>query len=253
MFHLTKFKRLIFRQLIDSKSSTYTYLLGCEKTRECILIDTVDIQSERDLKLLKELNLQLVYEVETHGNLKILKILVHADHITGAEKLKKHFPKSKSVISHNSGANIEGVIKVKEGDLIKFGDYAIKVLETPGHTDGCLTYVYNDEMCFTGDSLMIRACGRTDFQQGSPKLLFNSIKNKLYKLPKTCKVFPGHDYKGMLHSTIEEEQLHNPRVFEKQNFEDFEKIMNNLNLKKPDLIDIAVPANLVGGKEIKKE
>lgn len=140
------------------------------------------------------------------------------------------------------------MIKVKEGDEIKFGEYTLKVLETPGHTDGCLTFLFNDEMCFTGDSLMIRACGRTDFQQGSPKRLYNSIKNKLYKLPKTCKLYPGHDYKGMLYSTIEEEQKFNPRIFENQTFEEFEKIMNNLNLKKPELIDIAVPANLVGGK-----
>lgn len=228
---------MFFKQLFDPRSSTYTYLLACEETREAILIDPVDVQAERDVKLLKELNFKLIYDVETH---------VHADHVIGGYQLRKHLPNVKTILGANSGAKFDEAIFVKEGDSIKFGKLSVQVLETPGHTNGCLSFVYNNEMVFTGDSLLIRLCGRTDFQQGDSKKLYQSIQ-KIYKLPDTCKVYPGHDYKGMLSSTVEEEKKFNLRIHQEQTEEGFVKIMSELKLQKPQLIDIAVPANLLGG------
>jgi sulfur dioxygenase len=231
------FGKMIFRQLFEPKSSTYTYILGCEKTRQAVLIDGVDIMVDRDLKLLKELDLTLVYDIETH---------VHADHVFASHGLRQHLPDVKTVLSKHSGASFDHLILVEEGDKVKFGDLELNVLETPGHTAGCLTFVYNNEMCFTGDSLLIRGCGRTDFQGGSPKTLFESI-HKLYKLPDTCAVYVGHNYNGQLMTTIGEEKKYNARASLKHTQEQFIDIMNNLKLAKPQLIDIAVPANFKGG------
>lgn len=234
---------MIFRQLFDTKSSTYTYLLGCEETREAVLIDPVDTQIERDLKLLKELNLNLIYDIETH---------IHADHVTAGHALRKHISSVKTIVGINSGAKFDEAVFVKDGDHIKFGKQALLVLETPGHTSGCTSYIYQDEMVFTGDALFIRGCGRTDFQQGDPKKLFESVQ-KIYKLPGTCKVYPAHDYKGMMHSTIDEEKNFNPRLHKDQTEEGFVKIMSELKLQKPGLIDVAVPANLLGGETVESK
>lgn len=228
---------MIFRQLFDTKSSTYTYILGCEETREAVLIDPVNVQVERDLKLLKELNLKLIYDVETH---------VHADHITAGYQIRKDLPNVKTVLGANSGAKFDSSVFVKEGDEIKFGKLVLKAIETPGHTPGCITYNYKDEMVFTGDALFVRGCGRTDFQKGSPNELYHSIQ-KIYKLPDKCKIYPGHDYKGFIESTVEEEKKFNPRITKDQTEEGFVKIMTELKLQKPVMIDIAVPANLLGG------
>ncbi|MFN8671793.1 MAG: MBL fold metallo-hydrolase [Candidatus Sericytochromatia bacterium] len=226
---------MIFRQMYDSETSTYTYLLADETTKEAILIDSVLEQVERDLKVLKELDLNLKYLMETH---------VHADHITGITKMKAFFPQAKSVLFNDSG-NISADLYSYDNQEFDFGNHKIKVLSTPGHTNGCVSY-YIEGMVFTGDALLIRGTGRTDFQQGSPEKLYNSITNRLFTLPDETIVYPGHDYKGMESSTIAEEKQFNPRLAGKTK-EDFIEIMNNLNLPYPKKIQASVPANIVSG------
>lgn len=226
---------LIFRQLFEPVSSTYTYLLADADTKEAVLIDPVLETANRDATLVKDLGLKMVYAANTH---------CHADHITGTGVLKKLLPGSKSVISKDSGAIAD--IHIQEGDHIKFGRYSLEVRSTPGHTDGCLTYVLNDKsMAFTGDALLIRGCGRTDFQQGCPNTLYHSVHSKIFSLPDSCHLYPAHDYKGQTVTTVDEEKRLNPRLTKSE--AEFVKIMNNLNLPKPGQIDIAVPANLKCG------
>lgn len=229
---------LIFRQLFDPQSSTYTYLLGDGETREAILIDPVFEQADRDAALLNELNLKLVATVDTH---------VHADHVTGAWLLKKRLG-SKIAISASGGA--EGAdIYLDEGDRVTFGQRHIRALSTPGHTDGCMTYVLDDDsMAFTGDALLIRGCGRTDFQQGSPHRLYHSVHDKVFALPEDTLLYPAHDYRGLTVTSVAEEKSHNPRLGAEIGEEDFAGYMNNLGLPHPKKIDEAVPANLVCGK-----
>lgn len=225
----------LFRQLFESESSTYTYLLADTDTREAVLIDPVLETVDRDLKLINELGLKLILAVNTH---------CHADHITGTGLLKKKVFGLKSCISKHSGATAD--ILLSEGDRIAFGKHCLMVRETPGHTDGCVTYVTGDQsMAFTGDALLIRGCGRTDFQQGCPKRLYESVHKKIFTLPGQCFIYPAHDYKGQTVSTVCEEKKFNPRLTKTQ--DEFVNIMNNLNLPKPKKIDIAVPANLVCG------
>ncbi|XP_056399154.1 persulfide dioxygenase ETHE1, mitochondrial-like isoform X2 [Hyla sarda] len=177
----------------------------------------------------------MVYAVNTH---------CHADHITGTGVLKKLLPGCKSVISKDSGAVAD--IHIQEGDLIKFGKYSLEARATPGHTDGCLTYVLNDKsLAFTGDALLIRGCGRTDFQQGCPKALYQAVHSKIFTLPDSCHLYPAHDYTGQTVTTVEEEKRLNPRLTKTE--AEFVEIMNNLNLPRPGQIDIAVPANLKCG------
>ncbi|KAI7806107.1 persulfide dioxygenase ETHE1, mitochondrial [Triplophysa rosa] len=225
----------IFRQLFEAESSTYTYLLADTDTREAVLIDPVLETVDRDLKLITELGLTLKVALNTH---------CHADHITGTGLLKKKVFGLKSAISKHSGAAAD--IQLSDGDRITFGKHNLTVLETPGHTDGCVTYVTEDHrMAFTGDTLLIRGCGRTDFQQGCPKRLYQSIHKKIFTLPGSCFIYPAHDYKGQTVSTVDEEKKFNPRLTKSQ--DEFVNIMNSLDLPKPKKIDISVPANLVCG------
>ncbi|GAA6220445.1 persulfide dioxygenase ETHE1, mitochondrial [Lates japonicus] len=226
---------LLFRQLFESESSTYTYLLADTETEEAVLIDPVLETIDRDLKLIRELGLNLKVAVNTH---------CHADHITSTGLMKKRLVGLKSAISKHSGASAD--IFLSEGDKITFGKHHLSVRNTPGHTDGCLTLVLGDQsMAFTGDALLIRGCGRTDFQQGCAKRLYESIHQKIFTLPDQCLIYPAHDYLGQTVSTVGEERKFNPRLT--KSLEEFVKIMNNLNLPKPSKIDISVPANLVCG------
>ncbi|KAA1189595.1 MBL fold metallo-hydrolase [Pseudohalioglobus sediminis] len=229
---------MIFRQLFDSESSTYTYILGCPRTREAIVIDSVFEQHARDAALLRELDLQVRYALDTH---------VHADHVTGAWLLRQHLG-ARSVLSCQAGVEDVDVI-VDQGDELAFGDLRVEVRATPGHTDGCLTFVTGDrDMAFTGDCLLIRGAGRTDFQAGDAHLLWRSIREQIFTLPDDCLIYPGHDYDGRTVSTVLEEKTFNPRIGGEAREEDFVGYMQNMNLPHPRLIDIAVPANLKGGK-----
>lgn len=225
---------MIFRQMYDSETSTYTYLLGDEETKEAILIDSVLEQSDRDIKIINELGLKLKYLMETH---------VHADHITGIAKLKNSFPDAKSVLFNDSG-NITADIYSNDNDEFFFGNKKIKVLSTPGHTNGCVSY-YTEGMVFTGDTLLIRGCGRTDFQNGCPKKLYNSVTHKIFSLPDDTIIYPAHDYKGLESSTVLEEKQFNPRLTKSK--DEFVQLMNNLNLPYPKKIQESVPANIVSG------
>ncbi len=226
---------MIFHQLFEAESSTYTYLLACEKTREAILIDPVLETVERDAKIIRELELKLLYTVETH---------VHADHITGADKLKKLF-QSKTILSKHANIPCADIL-VCEGDIIKFGELQLKIFETRGHTDSCMS-LYLDGMVFTGDLLFIRGTGRTDFQQGNSKLMYQNIHQKIFSLPPDTKIYPGHDYKGMSYTTVSQELKFNPRVGGGKTEEDFIKIMQELKLADPKKLAVAVPANLKCG------
>jgi glyoxylase-like metal-dependent hydrolase (beta-lactamase superfamily II)/rhodanese-related sulfurtransferase len=228
----------IFRQLFDGRSSTFTYLLADKVTREAVLIDSVFEQFTRDSALIQELGLKLLYTLETH---------VHADHVTAAWLFKERFG-SKIVVSAAGGA--EGVdVAVHEGDVIRFGSESLTVLATPGHTNGCVTFVTADrELAFTGDALLIRAAGRTDFQQGDAHLLYHSVHEKIFTLPAECLLYPGHDYQGRGVTTVEEEKRHNPRLGGERSEGDFVGYMQNLGLPHPKQIDVAVPANLRAGR-----
>jgi glyoxylase-like metal-dependent hydrolase (beta-lactamase superfamily II)/rhodanese-related sulfurtransferase len=225
---------MLLRQLFDYETWTYTYLLADEETGEAVLIDPVIDQVERDIKLIDELGLNLVYTLDTHA---------HADHITGSGLLRKRLG-SKAVMSAAVGA--EGVdIAVQDGDRLKFGSIELEVRTTPGHTDGCVTFVTgNHEHAFTGDALFIRGTGRTDFQQGSAHTLYRSIHDKIFTLPDDTIIWPGHDYRGMTFTTVGEEKRHNPRVGDGKTEQEFVEIMDNLQLPAPKKIDVAVPANL---------
>lgn len=228
---------MIFRQLFDAESWTYTYLLADPNTREAALIDSVQEQSERDAKVLHELGLTLKYLLETH---------VHADHITGVSKLKTLYPSAQSVVSERAGATCAD-IKVNDGDPIQIGNITLQVLATPGHTDGCVSY-YTDGKVFTGDALLIRGCGRTDFQQGDAGRLYDSVNTQLFTLPEETLVYPAHNYIGLTCSSIAEEKSHNPRLGKHKSRAEFIAIMNNLNLPYPKKIMESVPANLECGQ-----
>lgn len=227
---------MIFRQLFDPTSSTYTYLLG--DSREALLIDPVYEQVPRDLALLQELGLRLQTTLDTH---------VHADHVTGAWRLRQ---RCDSQIALAAVAGAEGVNRpLRHGDRIDFGTRHLTVRATPGHTNGCLTYVLDDQSkAFTGDSLLIRGCGRTDFQQGSPQQLFDSVRQQILTLPDDCLLYPGHDYRGITVTTVAEERRFNPRLGGDVDVGDFTGHMNNLNLPHPKLMAVAVPANLRCGE-----
>ena len=227
---------LIFRQLFDPASSTYTYLLGDEG--QAVLIDPVFEHERRDVALLRELGLELVATLDTH---------VHADHVTGAWLLKQRCS-SQILLSEDSlAANADRLLK--HSDSVAFGRRRLEVRATPGHTSACLTYVLDDQsMAFTGDSLLIRGCGRTDFQQGSPTQLFRSVKEQIFSLPDACLLYPAHDYRGLTVTSVGEERRYNPRLGGDVNEGDFAGHMNNLGLPHPKLMDIAVPANLQCGR-----
>lgn len=235
--------KLLFRQLFEKESSTYTYLLAdvSHPEKPALLVDPVDKTVDRDLSLVKDLGLKLIYAINTH---------VHADHVTGTGLIKTKSPGVKSIISKASNAKAD--LFVEAGDKIRFGDLFLEVRATPGHTVGCVTYVTGDgpnqaqpRMAFTGDTLLIRACGRTDFQGGSSEQLYKSVHSQIFTLPKDTLLYPAHDYKGFTVTTVEEEMLYNPRLTKDE--ETFKNIMKDLNLQYPKMIDVAVPANMVCG------
>ncbi|GAV78686.1 Lactamase_B domain-containing protein [Cephalotus follicularis] len=236
-------KKLLFRQLFEKDSSTYTYLLAdvSHPQKPALLIDPVDKTVDRDLSLIKELGLKLIYAMNTH---------VHADHVTGTGLIKSKVSGVKSIISKASGSKAD--LLIEPGDKVSFGDLFLEVRATPGHTLGCVTYVTGDgpdqpqpRMAFTGDTLLIRGCGRTDFQGGSSQQLYNSVHSQIFTLPKDTFIYPAHDYRGFTVSTVGEEMLYNPRLTKDE--ETFEGIMKNLNLSYPKMMDVAVPANMVCG------
>nr|GME06352.1 persulfide dioxygenase ETHE1 homolog, mitochondrial-like [Ipomoea batatas] len=221
--------KLLFRQLFEKDSSTFTYLLAdaLHPEKPALLIDPVDKTVDRDLSLVKELGLKLIYALNTH---------VHADHVTGTGLIKSKVPGVKSIISKESNASAD--VFIEPGEKIYFGDLFLEVRATPGHTSGCVTYVTGDgsnqpypRMAFTGDALLIRGCGRTDFQ--------------IFSLPKDTLVYPAHDYKGFTVSTVGEEIQYNPRLTKDK--ETFKEIMENLKLPYPKMMDVAVPSNMVCG------
>ncbi|XP_015521087.2 persulfide dioxygenase ETHE1, mitochondrial [Neodiprion lecontei] len=225
----------LFRQLFDPVSSTYTYLLGDVTKREAILIDPVIEHAERDANMINELGLCLKYAVNTH---------MHADHITGTGKLKILLPSCRSMISRASGA--EADILLNPQDNIEFGRHQLKVLPTPGHTEGCVTYVCHEQgIAFTGDTLLIRGCGRTDFQGGSSATLYKSVHSVIFNFPLNYRLYPAHDYTGRTVTTVGEEKVYNPRL--SKSLDEFIHIMENLNLPYPKMIDKAVPANKICG------
>jgi sulfur dioxygenase len=229
---------MIFRQLFEPQSSTYTYLLADEASREAILIDPVFEEVRREIALIQELGLTLVATLDTH---------VHADHVTGASLLKAKLG-SRIALSAQSGA-AGADIYLKPGDRVAFGKRHVEARATPGHTNGCMTFVLDDHsMAFTGDALLIRGCGRTDFQQGSARTLFRSVREQIFSLPASCTIYPGHDYNGSTASSVGEEMAHNPRLGDGIREDDFCGYMDNLGLAHPKKMDIAVPANLKCGK-----
>ena len=229
---------MLFRQLFDPQSSTYTYLLADMEAKEAILIDPVYEQARRDGALLSELGLKLLFTVETH---------VHADHVTGGWLLR-HSAGSKFALSGDGGA--EGVDRpLSHGDRIEFGSRYLTVRATPGHTAGCMTFVLDtEEMAFTGDCLLIRGCGRTDFQGGDAGEMYQSIHTQIFTLPEHCLLYPGHDYRGLMVTSVEEEKAFNPRLGGQLSQSDFVGFMDNLGLDHPKKMDIAVPANLNCGR-----
>ena len=226
---------MIFRQVFDNKSSTYTYLIASAKGREAVIIDPVIENVESYIKLLKELDLKLVKVIDTH---------IHADHITGASKLKKVTNCSTIMGEHTPADTVE--IKVKDEEIIKIDQIEIKAMYTPGHTSDSYSFLMNKYL-FSGDTLLINGTGRTDFQNGSSKDAYNSLFNKLLKLPDDTVLYPGHDYNGRLSSTIGKEKKHNPRL-QVENVDQYIEIMSNLNLSKPKMIDHNISRNLKLGK-----
>lgn len=224
----------MFRQLYDATSSTYTYLLADPATRQAVLIDPVFEQHERDAALVRELDVVLIATLDTH---------VHADHVTGAWLMKQEFG---SRIGLAKAYNVSAVdLPLAHGDVVRFGERSLEVRATPGHTAGCLAFVEHDaEMVFTGDALLIRGAGRTDFQAGSAATLFRSIRDQIFSLPRHYTVYPAHDYRGRTSSSVQEECAHNPRIGGEAREEDFVGYMNNLGLPHPKKLDVALPANL---------
>jgi sulfur dioxygenase len=228
---------MIFRQLFEPTTSTFTYLLADPVTREALLIDPVVEEVGTYVALLRELDLTLVYTLETH---------VHADHVTAGSVLRERLG-SKTVVQADAGAPCADV-RVRQGDRIRLGSVDLEVRQTPGHTDGCVAYVGADRV-FTGDALLIGGCGRTDFQQGDAGTLYDSLHREIFTLPPDTLVYPGHDYKGRTVSTVKEELANNARLGGGKTREQFVGIMANLNLAYPKQIDRAVPANQRCGDE----
>ena len=263
---------MIFRQLFDRESSTYTYLIGDEQSRQAAIIDPVRELVERDRKLVEELGLRVRYVLDTH---------VHADHVTGAALLRNALG-AKTVVSARAGAPCAD-IRLEDGAVLELGALRIEARHTPGHTDGDVTYVVSDmvsegisdmvsegisdgishvvsngirdvvgdgeqpPIAFTGDTLLIRGCGRTDFQQGDPEALYRSVHEKIFTLPDTTYLYPAHDYKGRTRTTVGEEKRFNPRLGGDRTVEEFVSLMKNLHLAQPAKMAESVPANLQCG------
>jgi sulfur dioxygenase len=222
---------MIFRQLFEPLSSTYTYLLGCKDTGQAVLIDPVIVSIDRDLAEVHRLGLALAYTLDTH---------IHADHITAALELKK---KVGSKIAAPAFDRLPCAdVGIEEDKLFQVGSLRLQPLHTPGHTDGHFAYVLGDKV-FTGDALLIDGCGRTDFQSGNADALYKSIKEKLFSLPAETLVYPAHDYQNRHVSSIAQEKTRNPRLGGGRSLDEFKSIMANLNLPYPKFIDYAVPGN----------
>jgi glyoxylase-like metal-dependent hydrolase (beta-lactamase superfamily II) len=226
---------MIFRQLFDPETSSYSYLLADERTREAVLIDSVAEQLERDLSLVRELELRLVYALETH---------VHADHVTGAGRLREALG-ARVAVSERSGVHNADQL-LRDGEWLAFGGHRLEARATPGHTGGCMTFVA-DGLAFTGDALLIRGCGRTDFQEGDSATLYRSVRERILSLPETTALYPAHDYRGRTQTTVAEELRHNPRLGSSKSREAFVQLMAELKLAYPKRMDEAVPANLYAG------
>ena len=223
---------VIFRQLFDRQSCTYTYLLADEKSREGVFIDSVWECGHRDGSLLQELDIKLKYLLETH---------VHADHITGVKKLREttgacfalgeasRHPQADRLLSH--------------GDVLSFGSHQIRAIAVAGHTEACIAYACGNKL-FTGDALLVRGCGRTDFQGGSPERLYHSVHRQIYTLADDTLIYPGHDYHGRTVSTVGEEKRFNPRLKLTISLDQFSDIMDTLGLPYPKMMDVALPKNL---------
>ena len=224
----------MFKQMFDAESSTLTYLIVDDVTREALLIDPVASYVDEYIALIKALNCLLKYSVETH---------VHADHITASGKLREKLNLQTAVGELCGAATAD--IQLKEGDVLIVGYQTIKVIATPGHTAGSLSFLWHDKL-FTGDALLINGCGRTDFQGGDAGVLFDSISNKIFTLPDETLIYPAHDYNGKRVSCVGQEKAINPRMADKTR-DEFIAMMGSLNLPKPKLIDTAVPANRMCG------
>ena len=224
---------MIFEQLFDTKSSTYTYIISSGEGREALIIDPVIEHTNEYLKILEKLKLKLVKVIDTH---------IHADHITALNELNKRTSCTR-IMGENSKSEVID-IKVKDNEKINIENIELKAMYTPGHTDCSYSYFMKDRV-FTGDTLLINGTGRTDFQNGSSYDAYDSLFNKLLKLPGKTLVYPAHDYNGKKNSTIENEKNNNPRL-QVSSKEQYAEIMNNLNLANPKMMDVAVPANLKG-------
>jgi len=228
----------VVQQLFDPDTSTLTYVIGCRSSGEAVLIDPVLEQMDRDLATIDEMGFKLKYVINTH---------CHADHVTSGGAIRKERPEMKTIISEASGAKAD--IHVKHGDKIAFGHVNLEVRATPGHTDGCAAFVLalpeQPPMVFTGDALLIRGCGRCDFQQGDAGRLHDSVHAQIFSLPDETLIYPGHDYKGRSVSTVAEEKQFNPRLTKTR--DEFIELMKNLDLPYPKRIDTAVPSNMVCG------
>src|SRR5215468_7035229 len=235
---------MLFRQLFDPETSTYTYLLADDASRDAILIDPVLDQIERDVGLIGELDLELRYALDTH---------IHADHVTALGSLRERLG-AQTVMSERAGVGCADLL-VKDGDVIRFGRCGVEVRETPGHTSGCVSYVtierseaggagprgIDHAMAFTGDALLIRGCGRTDFQGGDAEELYRSIHTRLFTLPGTTLIYPSHDYKGRTASSVDEERRCNPRLGGGKTRDEFIAIMRELSLAHPKYMNVALP------------
>ncbi|HEC90952.1 MAG TPA: MBL fold metallo-hydrolase [Alphaproteobacteria bacterium] len=228
---------MIFRQLFDGLSCTYTYILGNEETGEALIIDPVLEKTERYIQLLDELGLKLVKALDTH---------LHADHVTALGALRDRLG-CITVMGRQSAVDMVSM-RLDDGDVIELGDISLRALHTPGHTDDSYCYLMADRV-FTGDTLLIRGTGRTDFQNGDPVAGYHSVFEKLLSLPGDTLVYPGHDYKGDTLSTIAEEKAHNPRL-QVSGADEYAAIMDNLNLPNPKMMDLAVAANLTIGASV---
>lgn len=224
----------MFKQMFDEASSTLTYFLLDEVSREAVIIDPVDSHVDEYITLINTLNYELKYSLETH---------VHADHITGSGLLRQRLG-IKTGVSEQCGA-VTADLQLKNGDVLSFGSQKILVLATPGHTVGSLSFLWNDRI-FTGDALLINACGRTDFQGGDAGALFDSINSKIFSLADETLVYPAHDYNGRRVSCVAQEKAINSRLAGKSRNQ-FIELMNGLNLPKPKMMDLAVPANRICG------
>ena len=224
---------MIFEQLFDPKSSTYTYIISSGEGREALVIDPVIENTDEYIKILESLELKLVKVIDTH---------IHADHITGLNELNKRTNCTR-IMGEKSKSEVVD-LKIKDSEKIEIENIKLETIYTPGHTDCSYSYLMDDRV-FTGDTLLINSTGRTDFQSGSSYDAYDSLFNKLLKLPEKTLVYPSHDYNGEKYSTIESEKNNNPRL-QVSSKEEYAEIMNNLNLSNPIMMDIAVPANLKG-------